>query len=287
MDSLDRLLQRAEGLLDRLEALLPPPAEPLDWSETLACQWRRAGARGRLHPVRRIHHLSLDDLLHIDPQKERLYRNTERFVRGYPSNNALLWGSRGTGKSSLVKALLNALAAQGLRLIEVDKFDLLDLPEIVGQIAELPQRFLLFCDDLSFDEGDPRYKTLKAVLDGSINITPDNTLIYATSNRRHLLPEQLADNFHSRSVQGEIHPGEAAEEKISLSDRFGLWLSFYPFSQEQYLDIVFYWLGQLGAEIEDLEAVRLQALRWATARGGRSGRAAHQFARDWIGRAVT
>ncbi len=283
MEGLARFLNRAEALLAKLEPLLPLPAAEFDWRDTLACQWRRRGMQADLYPVSRPHLLSLADIRQVDKQKERLRRNTQQFVQGLPANNALLWGARGTGKSSLVKALLNEFARDGLRLIEVDKFDLQDLPDIVARITDRPERFLLFCDDLSFEENDARYKTLKAVLEGSVSAPPDNLLVYATSNRRHLLPEQLEENRHAIQRDGEIHPGEAIEEKISLSDRFGLWLSFYPFSQDEYLDIVDYWLAQLGMRIDELDTVHTEAIRWALARGNRSGRTAWQFARDWVG----
>jgi len=284
LDRLDSLLERADGLLERLDRALPqPPASP-DWKAAVAFRWRRQGVRGYLQPVAHPHRLRLTDLRGIDDQKRVLDRNTRQFVAGVPANNALLWGSRGTGKSSLVKALLNAHAKHGLRLIEVDRHDLVDLADIVDLLYGRPERFLLFCDDLSFEADDPSYKTLKAVLDGSITAAPDNVLVYATSNRRHLLPELQSDNQAARMVGGEIHQGEAVEEKISLSDRFGLWLSFYPFDQDEYLTIVFHWLKRMKIQPADREEVRAAALQWALARGSRSGRVAWQFARDWAGR---
>lgn len=283
MTDLTQFLQRAEGLMDRLEQLLPSTPKAPDWEQHLACRWQRIQGRGQYRPVSRPHRLSLNDIRQVDRQKHQLDRNTRQFLAGLPANNALLWGPRGTGKSTLIKALLNEHAAAGLRLIEVDKTDLMDLPEIVDDLYERPQHFILFCDDLSFEAGEASYKALKAILDGSISTAPDNVLVYATSNRRHLLPEMMSENLDSHIVDGELHHGEAVEEKISLSERFGLWLSFHPFSQDDYLDIVHHWLGQLGGGQLD-ETTRKEALRWALTRGSRSGRVAYQFARDWTGR---
>jgi predicted AAA+ superfamily ATPase len=283
--TLDRALAgRLAAVLDRLEAVLPAAPEPPDWERYRAFRWRRLGQRGHLQPVRHPHRLRLADLQRIDRQKAALDLNVRQFLAGRPSNHALLWGARGTGKSSLVKALLNEHVGRGLRLIEVDKHDLLDLPELVEPLFERPEHFLLYCDDLSFEADDPSYKALKAMLDGSISAAPDNVLLCVTSNRRHLLPEYLRENEDARLVGGELHHGEAVEEKISLSERFGLWLSFHPFSQDDYLAIVAYWLEQLSypASLED--AARAEALRWALQRGSRSGRVAWQFARDWVGR---
>ncbi len=282
--TLEDLLARVDSLLAHVERLVPVAARPVDWDAALAFRWRKDRDGGSLHPLLHPHAIRLEDLGGIDAQKAELVRNTRQFLGGRPANNVLLWGSRGTGKSSLVKALLNTYAARGLRVIEVDKYDLVDLPDIVERLYQRPERFVLFCDDLSFESGDPSYKALKAVLDGSLSAVPDNALIYATSNRRHLLPEYMRENLEARSVDGEIHHGEAVEEKISLSERFGLWLSFYPFDQETYLAIVFGWLERLGCPVVDAEAVREEALRWALARGSRSGRSAWQFARDWAGR---
>ncbi len=278
-NDLTRLIERLHRVLDRVEPLLPERRET-DF-DALAYRWRPPGG---LQPIRRPHLLPPEDLLGVDAQKTALLANTEQFVAGLPANNALLWGSRGTGKSSLIKAVLAAFHARGLRLIEVDKHDLAALPEIVEQVEDRPERYLIFCDDLSFEADDPSYKTLKAILDGSLSTPPDNLLIYATSNRRHLLPEFQSENQAARIVDGELHHGEAVEEKISLSERFGLWLSFYPFTQEQYLEIVRHWLRRLEAQTEDEEALRLEALRFARARGSRSGRVAWQFARDFAGR---
>ncbi len=282
-DRLSQLFDRAERLIDRLETLLPPATAAPDWSAR-AYRWLKRGGRGYLQPVPHPHGLRLADLRNIDRQKELIDRNTRQFVQGLPANNVLLWGSRGTGKSSLVKAMLTEYGDQGLRLVEIDKQDLTDLPELVELLYGRPERFILFCDDLSFEAGDPSYKALKAALDGSVAAPPDNILIYATSNRRHLLPEYFTENDQARNVDGEIHPGEAVEEKISLSERFGLWVSFYPFDQEEYLRIVFGWLQKLGIAVDDEEAVRAEALRYALGRGSRSGRVAWQFARDWAGR---
>ena len=281
MDDND-LWARANALLARLEHLVPPPPGSPDWTQR-AFRWRgRLGLQAVTHP----HIIALDDLLGMPRQKEEIVRNTRQFVEGRSANNVLLWGSRGTGKSSLVKAVLNAFHDRGLRLIEVEKQDLVHLPDIVDQLFGRRERFILFCDDLSFEADDASYKSLKAVLDGSIAAPPENVLIYATSNRRHLLPEYQRENLDSRSVEGEIHHGEGVEEKISLSERFGLWLSFYPFSQEQYLRIVDHWLGKLGAEPAGTgnDKIREAALQWALKRGSRSGRVAWQFARDWAGR---
>jgi uncharacterized protein len=257
----------------------------------LACQftafrYRKKSGVGRIEPVRHVATIRLADLKEVELQKERLLRNTTQFVAQRPANNVLLTGARGTGKSSLIKACLNEFAPQGLRLIEVDKTDLIDLPDIVELIAERPERFIVFCDDLSFDEGEPGYKALKSVLDGSVAQASDNLLIYATSNRRHLLPEYMKENLtYTHTDDGEVHPGEVVEEKISLSERFGLWLSFYPFTQNEYLAIVAQWLAHFGVSDEKrIEAARPEALVWALERGSRSGRVAYQFARDWCGR---
>lgn len=279
---LEPLLKRAERLLTRLEALLPQPLAAPDWDTAIAWRYRRsAGGHGVLRPVHHLAALRLDELREINGQKEKLTRNTEQFLRGLPANNALLTGARGTGKSSLIRALLAAYAPQGLRLIEIDKGDMADLPDIVDIIAPRPEKFILYCDDLSFDEGEPGYKALKSTLDGSIAAAAPNMLIYATSNRRHLLPEYMHENTAGAH---EVHPGEAVEEKISLSERFGLWLSFYPFSQDEYLAIVAQWLRTLGASDAQIDAARPHALIWALERGSRTGRVAQQFARDYIGR---
>jgi len=279
-------LKRAEGVLAQLEAWLPPAPPPVDWNSH-AFRWRRRGTRGWLEPVRHIARIDMDDLQHIDRQKEVIDRNTVQFLEGKPANNVLMTGARGTGKSSLVKAMLATYGDRGLRLIEVDKSDLGDLQEIVEAVAERPERFLVFADDLSFEEGEAGYKALKSVLDGSIAASTQNLLIYATSNRRHLMLEYMHENLQAKhQSDGEIHPGETVEEKISLSERFGLWLSFYPFKQDDYLDIVAHWLRDLGCSEESIARSRTSALQWTLERGSRSGRVAWQFAKDWAGREV-
>ncbi len=295
-ESFDALLARADALLQRFDSLLhlvPGPQSLAintpDWSSAVAFRFRkRAGwiGGGWLEPVRQLAPLKLSDLKEIDGQKERLVRNFVQFVAKRPANNVLLSGARGTGKSSLIKASLNEFADQGLRLIEVDKADLVDLPDIVALISERPERFIVYCDDLSFDEGEPGYKALKSILDGSVSTASDNVLIVATSNRRHLLPEYHHENrTYKHTDDGELHPGEAVEEKISLSERFGLWISFYPFSQDEYLAIVAQWLRHFSLSADVIAAARPQALVWALERGSRSGRVAYQFARDFVGRA--
>ncbi|HSC63908.1 MAG TPA: ATP-binding protein [Caldimonas sp.] len=280
------LVARVEALVGRLEAVLPHPLTAPDWNASTAFRYRtRGGSGGRLEPVRHVASIRLASLVEVDAQKERIVRNTGQFVAGKAANNMLLTGARGTGKSSLIKACLNEFAAQGLRLIEVDKSDMIDLPDIVDLVAERPERFVIFCDDLSFDEGEPGYKALKSILDGSVAQSTDNVLIYATSNRRHLLPEYMKENLSYRHTEdGEVHPGEVIEEKISLSERFGLWVSFYPFSQDEYLAIVAEWLGGFGVGAEAIAAARQESLVWALERGSRSGRVAYQFARDYAGR---
>ncbi len=282
---LSLLISRAERVLAQLEAWLPPAPPETDWSAH-AYRWRkRQGGRGWLDPVRNIARMDLDDLRHIERQKEILVRNIRHFLDGKPANNVLMTGARGTGKSSLVKAILTACGPDGLRLIEVDKADLGDLDHIVDLVAQRPERFIVFCDDLSFEEGEAGYKALKSVLDGSISATSENVLIVATSNRRHLMPEYMSENTRgSKGSDGEIHPGETVEEKISLSERFGIWLSFYPFRQDDYLDIAGYWLASHGCTPAQIEAARPEALQWALERGSRSGRVARQFARDWAAR---
>jgi len=282
----DRMLARAETLLVRLEALLPPAPPPPDW-KARAYRWRKRGQRGYLQPVLHPHSIRLDDLVAIDAQKATIDANTRQFVAGLPANNVLLTGSRGTGKSSLVKAMLGKYAGKGLRLIEVDKSDLVDLPDIVEPIAERPERFIVFCDDLSFDANEPGYKTLKVMLDGTIAAASSNVLIYATSNRRHLLPEYFSENLETRHVGEEVHPGESVEEKISLSERFGVWISFYPFTQEDYFAAVAQWLRFYGVPVPDgggvLESLHREAVQFALQRGSRSGRIAWQFARAQAG----
>jgi predicted AAA+ superfamily ATPase len=288
MQNLDRLIARAETMLGQLEQLLPSTREP-DWSAGFAFRWRRRatalGVQGWLQPVKTLSSIRLADLKNVEDQKKAIDRNTRQFVAGLPANNVLLTGSRGTGKSSLIKACLNAHAKKGLRLIEVDKDDLVDLPDIVDLVAGRPERFIVFCDDLSFEEGEAGYKALKVVLDGSVAAQSDNVLIYATSNRRHLMPEYMSENLEAKhQPDGEIHPGERVEEKISLSERFGLWVSFYPFRQDEYLAVVGHWLTGFGCDAGEIDSARGDALRFALERGSRSGRVAWQFARDWAGR---
>ena len=287
MNPLERLVERAEQLMQRIESVLPQPLQsPADWNEAIAWRYRkRSNGCGVLEPVRHVGAMQLSDLQNIDVQKEKIARNTEQFVSGRTANNVLLTGARGTGKSSLIRACLHSYAPQGLRLIEVDKADLTDLPDIVDVVAARPEKFIIYCDDLSFEEGEPGYKAMKSMLDGSVSAATANVLVYATSNRRHLLPEYMTDNLaQQKSENGEIHPGEVVEEKISLSERFGLWVSFYPFSQDEYLRVVAQWLSALGMDEAVIEAAKPEALVWALERGSRSGRVAHQFARDYAGR---
>ncbi|SDT97828.1 ATP-binding protein [Halopseudomonas salegens] len=283
-------MQRVLDHLDRAEQRWPQPRPVIDWQQVMAARWMPEHPHGWLRPLQVRLDLQLDDLHGVERQKQLLDSNTAQFVAGYPANNALLWGARGTGKSSLVRALLARYANAGMRLIEIDKTDLLHLPELLQQIAGQPWRFILFCDDLAFEADDAAYKSLKTVLDGTTEASPENLLLYATSNRRHLLPEKRSDNLAAELVDGEIHPGEAIEEKVALSDRFGLWVSFYPFSQEQYLTVVRHWLEQLAAAYELpwqwTPELQQEAIRWATTRGNRNGRCAWQFARAWVGRAL-
>src|SRR5690606_31781801 len=287
MTSLEQFLGRAERLLERLETLLPPAAATTDWTASTAFRWRkrRGDLHGYLQPVRQASSITLSDLHNIDRQKEQIEQNTRQFVEGKPANNVLLTGARGTGKSSLIKACLNQFADRGLRLIEVDKSDLGDLADIVDMTSRRSARLVVFCDDLSFEEGEGGYKALKVALDGSVSAQSDNVLIYATSNRRHLLPERMSDNAgYHHSDDGDLHPGETVEEKISLSERFGLWVTFYPFKQDDYLDIVAHWLAYFGCNAQQIEEARQEALRWALQRGSRSGRVAWQFAKDHAGK---
>lgn len=285
---MNEFLQRANQVLQHIEPLLPKMAEPIDWNTVYAASWQHKGNSSFFRPIALGADIRLADLLGVDLQREQLLRNTQQFMRGFPANHALLWGSRGTGKSSIVRALLAEYAEQGLRLIEVERNELADLPLIVESLAGLPQHFIVFCDDLSFEAGEGDYRILKSVLDGSLERAPDNVLLYATSNRRHLLPEQHSDNQHwQHGDGGELHPSEAVEDKIALSDRFGLWLSFYPFNQEHYLDVVQHWIGEYARPSnlvwQFTEETAKQAISWATARGNRNGRCAAQFAKQWVG----
>ena len=285
-EKFEHLLLRAEQLISQIESVLPQALSPPDWSASVAYRYRkRSSGHGVLEPVRHVGAMRLSDLKEVEPQKEKIQRNTLQFVNGKQANNVLLTGARGTGKSSLIKACLNEYAARGLRLIEVDKADLTDLPDIVDVVSERPEKFIVFCDDLSFEDGEPGYKALKSILDGSVAATTAIVLIYATSNRRHLLPEYMKENLsYTHTEEGEVHPGEVVEEKISLSERFGLWVSFYPFSQNEYLTIVAQWLSSFAVTAPAIEAARPQALVWALERGSRSGRVAYQFARDYAGK---
>lgn len=281
------VLARLERVLASVEQLLPPAVGAIDWEKVRAANWRCHSFSGCLEPIAEIDQIHLDDLLGIERQKKILKQNTLQFLKGYPANNVLLWGSRGTGKSSLVRALLNQYADQGLRVIQVDKNDLNHLSDIFIQIGPQPYRFIILCDDLSFEPGDPGYKILKSVLDGSVYASPENVLIYVTSNRRHLLPEYFQDNLGSKMVEGEIHHGEAVEEKISLSDRFGLWVSFRVLKQERYLEVVQRTIARLCREhgLEPLwdDDVTQAAIKWSHEKSKRCGRTAWQFSRYWVG----
>ncbi|MFX1711707.1 ATP-binding protein [Stutzerimonas stutzeri] len=284
---LKAFLQRAEGLLARIEPLLPAQPPVIDWEHTLAARWQRDGRSGNLAPLEVNLDLRLDDLIGIDRQRDLLAANTQQFVDGLPANHVLLWGARGTGKSSLIRALLAEYAGRGLRLIEIERDHLADLPRVVELLSGQRQAFVLFCDDLSFEAGEGDYRVLKSVLDGSLERAPENVLLYATSNRRHLVPERQSDNENWQMVDGELHPNEAVEDKIALSDRFGLWLSFYPFSQQHYLSVVRHWIDSLAGKARLQwdwdEALEKDAIRWATGRGNRNGRCAYQYARQWVG----
>ncbi len=283
MADIDQILQRAESLLARLEGFLPQPVAAPDWS-AVAWRWQIIGGRGQLVAVPHPHQIKLDAIHNVDEQKETIVRNTRQFLAGLPANNVLLTGARGTGKSSLVKALLTDFSAEGLRLVEVDKHDLIALPEIVALLRERPEKFIVFCDDLSFDHGEPGYKALKVVLDGSVAATSENVLVYATSNRRNLMPEFMSENLETQYLGEEIRPGDTTEEKVSLSERFGLWLSFYAFSQDEYLKVAAEWLQHFGIG-EFSDQVQRAAIQFSHTRGARSGRVAYQFARDYAGRA--
>ena len=286
MSESDKFFSKANSLLDRLEALLPAQSRRTGMDGSCALRWRHASNQSGLEPIRHISTVELDDLKCIDRQKAAIVQNTRQFIHQVPANNALLWGPRGTGKSSLIKAILNQFKGDGLRIVEVQRQYLVDLNDICTALEGSAGRFIIFCDDLSFEANDPSYKALKAVVDGSISTTPDNVLIYATSNRRHLVPEYQSENQQARMIEGELHLSETTEEKISLSERFGLWLAFHPFNQGQYLAIVDHWIAKMEAPVPDRSTLHQAALRWALEHGSRSGRTAWQFARDWTGRAL-
>ena len=281
MANIESLITRAESLLERLAAYFPESGQEVNWN-ALAWRWQVRNGRGYLEAVTHPHQIKLESICNVDAQKSAVVKNTAQFVNGFPSNNILLTGARGTGKSTLVKALLSEFSKDGLRIIEVDKQDLVALPEIVNLLRSRQERFIVFCDDLSFEAAEPGYKALKVVLDGSISTTSDNVIVYATSNRRHLMPEFMAENLETQYVGEEIRPGETSEEKISLSERFGLWLSFYAFDQDEYLNVAAYWLKNYGI-LEMNDQVRQSALLFSLTRGARSGRVAYQFARDYAG----
>ncbi len=281
MQNLNDLITRAEGLIDKLEALLPSAQPPVDWTVT-AWRWVVTNNKGYLQAVAHPHQIQLANIHFVDRQKAEIVRNTRQFLAGFPANNVLLTGARGTGKSSLIKALLTEFSAQGLRLIEIDKQDLIHLADIVQQIRVRPEKFIIFCDDLTFEASDDGYKALKVVLDGSIAHNSENVLVYATSNRKHLMPEFMADNLATKHLDGEIRPSDTIEEKTALSERFGLWLSFYAFDQDEYLSIAQNWLQIFGLLFD--EAARKAALDFSLTRGARSGRIAYQFARDYSGK---
>jgi predicted AAA+ superfamily ATPase len=284
MPNMDKFFNRAHELLDRLESRLPENDVKSILNTATANRWRKDNGRTHLQEVKHLSQIRLQDLQCLDRQKDIITQNTRQFLHGLPANNVLLWGPRGTGKSSLIKAILNEYSDDGLRLIEVERQHLVDLPDIAELLYQQKGRFIIYCDDLSFESNDASYKALKVILDGSVSDTPDNILIYATSNRRHLMPEYMSENQQSQMIEGELHMSEAIEEKISLSERFGVWLSFHPFNQTQYLSIVDHWVQKLNANNKDTEVMQKAALKWALEHGSRSGRVAWQFARDWAGK---
>lgn len=283
MSETDKLLKRLDTLLDKIDPFIPNLPKGINEFNGGAFRWQSYGHSGLFHEIKHTTKIRLSDLQCIDRQKEKINQNTQQFLENLPSNNVLLWGPKGTGKSSLIKALLNEYKARGLNLIEVEKKDLADLRNIIEQLGVIKAHFILYCDDLSFEADDPSYKAIKVALDGSLSNTPENILIYATSNRRHLLPEMMSDNISSQNLQGELHLNESIEEKLSLSERFGVWLAFHPFNQNQYLEIVDYWLNKFEFVSQDIEIVRKASLKWALEHGSRSGRSAIHFARDWVG----
>jgi uncharacterized protein len=283
-----QLITQAQSLLTRFEALLPHALQAPEWQASTAFRFKNRLGSHCLEPVKQVARIQLNALVEVDAQKERVLKNTAHFVAGRPANNVLLTGARGTGKSSLIKACLNEFSNQGLRLIEVDKFDFRHLPDIVDLVVHRPERFIVFCDDLSFEDAEPGYQALKSTLDGSVSEQSQNVLIYATSNRRHLMPEFMQENLsYQYQDNGEVHPGEGVEEKISLSERFGLWVSFYPFDQNEYLAVVAQWLRSWGCTEAVIESARQESLVWALQRGSRSGRVAFQFAKDFQARQMT
>lgn len=282
MTQFDHLLMRLEQLVDRVEAVLPATRPDMDWTAP-AFRWRcQPNGRGYLQAVNNPHRIQWDALKNIDTQKAAILRNTAQFVAGKGANNVLLTGARGTGKSTLIKAVWNQFADQGLKIIEVDKTDLLHLADIVDFVGGRSEKFIIFCDDLSFEEGEITYKALKSVLDGSISAPSANMVFYATSNRRHLIPQNMRENLDVSYEDGELRPSDSIEEKVSLSDRFGLWLSFYPFTQDDYLAAAHYWVNFLQGHWD--QRAEQAALLWHRTRGSRSGRVAWQFARDYVGR---
>ena len=282
------VVAQLERVLGSVEMLLPKAIKPIDWSKCCAANWRRHSFSGFLEPVKVTDTTSLDELLGVEKQKEIMVNNTRQFLKGLPANNALLWGSRGTGKSSVVKALLNEFAPQGLRVIQVEKEDLIYLSDIFTAIENEPYRFILLCDDLTFEVGELSYKMLKSALDGSVYSAPENVLIYVTSNRRHLLPEYETDHIGGKFVNGELQQSEAMEEKVSLSDRFGLWIAFHAFSQDRYLDAVRLCVERQARErqvaIPWTRELEQDAIQWSHDKSKRCGRTAFQFSKNWVGR---
>lgn len=285
------LIGQLKRVLAAVEQILPQAVEPIDWEKTMAASWRSHSVAGYLEAMPETEQTRLDELLGIDEQKKVVVDNTRQFVSGLPANNILLWGSRGTGKSSLVRALLTTFASDGLRIVQVDKDDLHHLPDIFVQIKQCPYRFLIFCDDLSFEDGEKSYKILKSALDGAVYASPKNALIYVTSNRRHLIPDYVNDNLGNHMKGGEVRASETIEEKSSLSDRFGLWVSFDSFSQDQYLRVVKQCIdqlcGQYGRSLPWNEEVEKAAIRWSHDKSKRCGRTAFQFAKRWVGMALS
>ena len=282
------VVAQLERVLGSVEMLLPRAVKPVNWATCHAANWRRHSFSGYLEPVKVTDTTTLEELLGVEKQKEVMIDNTRQFLKGLPANNALLWGSRGTGKSSLVKALLNEYASEGLRVIQVEKEDLIYLSEIFAAVENEPYRFILLCDDLTFEVGELSYKMLKSAVDGSVYSAPENVLIYVTSNRRHLLPEYETDHIGGKFVNGELQQSEAQEEKVSLSDRFGLWIAFYAFSQDRYMEAVRLSIEREGrqrkVEIPWTKELEEAAIRWSHDKSKRCGRTAYQFSKNWVGR---